>query len=99
MIDFCLYTSGLIISTCNYVGGLFMFGDVDANSTQHCNPNGERSIGWECLPRGYLPIIKRCPTPLTNFDGCESGQFPKVHPFPICPNLKPKPSCLLATVR
>ncbi|MCG9128837.1 hypothetical protein JT359_14705 [Candidatus Poribacteria bacterium] len=54
-----------------------MFG-VDANTPQHCIPNVERWLDWECLPRGFSQFSERCPTPLTLFGGCESGEFPRV---------------------
>ena len=96
--DYKVLSITIIIFTCIYVGGIFLFG-VEANSTQQCIPNVERWIGWECLPRENPSISKRCPTPLTHLGGCESGQCPRVQPFPNCPNRKLKPSCSLGTVR
>ena len=57
--DYKVLSITFIIFTCIYVGGLFLFGDVDANSTQQCIPNGERWIGSDCLPREDIPM---CPT-------------------------------------
>ena len=96
--DYKVLSITIFIFTCIYVVCIFQIG-VDANSTQPCIQKGERWIGWECLPRENPSISKRCPTPLTHLGGCESGQFPRVQPFPNCPNRKLKPSCSLVTVR
>ena len=90
--DYKVLSITIIIFTCIYVVGIFQIG-ADANSTQRCIQKGERWIGWECSPRENPSVSKRCPNPLTLFDGCESRQYPKVHPFPIIPNRKPKSSC------
>ena len=96
--DYKILSISIIIFTCIYVGRIFLFG-VHANSTQQCIPNGERWIGWECLPREYSLNFEQCPTPLTLFGGCKSGEFAKVQPFPICPKRNSKPSCSLDTVK
>ena len=49
--DYKVLSVTFIIFTCIYVDGLFLFGSVDAYSIQQCIPNGERWIGWDCLPR------------------------------------------------
>jgi len=95
--DYKVLSITIIIFTCIYVGGIFLYG-VDANTTQRCFTNGEQWIGWECLPREDSPNSEQCPSAPILFGGCESGQFPKVQPFPICPNRKPKPSCSLDAI-